>query len=101
MNARRHGLAVPLRSEPGADKEIERLADAIAGARSDLMDLARRIAEADLELRRIRQARLERAKNPHLPTDPSFVKMNELVVAIQAAVSASRPVAPQVRNPRF
>ena len=78
LNARRHGLAVPLRSEPGADKEIERLADAIAGARSDLIDLARRIAEADLELRRIRQARLERAKNPHLPTDPSFVMMNQL-----------------------
>ena len=67
LNARRHGLAVPLRSEPGADKEIERLADAIAGARSDLMDLARRIAEAELELRRIRQARLQRAKNPRLP----------------------------------
>jgi hypothetical protein len=83
LNARRHGLAVPLRSEPGADKEIERLADAIAGARSDLMDLARRIAEADLELRRIRQARLARAQNPHLPTDPSFVEMNELVVAIE------------------
>ena len=78
LNARRHGLAVSLRSEPGADKEIERLADAIAGARSDLMDLARRIAEADLELRRIRQARLGRAKNPHLPTDPSFVMMNQL-----------------------
>ena len=73
LNARRHGLAVPLRSEPGADKEIERLADAIAGARSDLMDLARRIAEADIELRRIRQARLARAKNPHLPTDPSLL----------------------------
>jgi hypothetical protein len=78
LNARRHGLAVPLRSEPGADKEIERLADAIAGARSDLMDLARRIAEADLELRRIRQARLERAKNPDLPTDPSFAVLNPL-----------------------
>ena len=78
LNAHRHGLAVPLRSEPGADKEIERLADAIAGARSDLMDLARPIAEAELELRRIWQARLLRAKNP-LPTDPLFITFNELL----------------------
>jgi hypothetical protein len=68
LNARRHGLAVPLRSEPGADHEIERLAGAIAGARLDLMDLARRIAEAELELRRIRRARLLLAKFPRPPT---------------------------------
>jgi hypothetical protein len=67
LNARRHGLAVPLRSDPGVDDEIERLARAIAGARSDLMDLARRIAEADLELRRIWRARLLLAKIPRPP----------------------------------
>ena len=40
------------------DEEIERMARAIAAERSDLIDLARRIAEADLELRRIWRARL-------------------------------------------
>jgi hypothetical protein len=79
LNARRHGLAAPLRSEPGIDHEIEHLAGAIAGARSDLMDLARPVAEAELELRRIWQARLLLGKIPHLPTEPSFVAMNELV----------------------
>ena len=79
LNARRHGLAVPLRSEPGADKDIERLADAIAGARTDLIDLARPIAEAELELRRIWHARLQRTQNPHLPTDFMFVALNELL----------------------
>ena len=64
LNARRHGLAAPLRSEPGADTEIEHLAAAIAGARSDLIDLARRIAEAELDLRRIWQARRLLAKFP-------------------------------------
>ena len=69
LNARRHGLAVPLRSEPGADHEIERLARRDSGGRSDLMDLARRIAEADLELRRIRQARL---CSPNILAFPRF-----------------------------
>jgi hypothetical protein len=67
LNARRHGLASPLRSEPGMDAEIERLAEAIAGTRSDLKDLALRIAEAELELRRIWQARLSLAKFPCPP----------------------------------
>ena len=67
LNARRHGLAVPLRSEPGADEDIERLAGAIAGARTDLIDLARPIAEAELELRRIWHARLQLVKIPRLP----------------------------------
>jgi hypothetical protein len=49
------------------DKEIERLAQAIAGARADLMDIARRIAEADLELRRVHQARLSLAEFPRRP----------------------------------
>jgi hypothetical protein len=78
LNARRHGLAVPLRSEPGVDQEIERLAGAIAGVRSDLMDLARRIAEADIELRRIRKARVLLAKNPPQPPyDPIFDLVDE------------------------
>ncbi|SEC59393.1 hypothetical protein SAMN05444161_1439 [Rhizobiales bacterium GAS191] len=67
LNARRHGLAARLRSEPGVDDEIDRLARAIAGARSDLLDLARRIAEADLELRRIWRARQLLAKVPRTP----------------------------------
>jgi hypothetical protein len=44
--------------------EIERLAEAIAGSRADLLDPARRIAEADLELRRVHHARLSLAKFP-------------------------------------
>ena len=68
LNARWHGLATPLRYEPGVDEEIERLAIAISGARSDLMDLARRVAESELELRRVRRARMLLAKFPRPPT---------------------------------
>jgi hypothetical protein len=67
LNARWHGLATPLRREPGISREIERLAVEIAGTRFELIDLARRVAEAELELRRVRQARLLLTKFPPQP----------------------------------
>jgi hypothetical protein len=70
LNARRHGLASSLRDEPGAAAEIEKLAMAIAGERSDLLDLARHVAEVELELRRIWKARQLLAAHP---TPPGFV----------------------------
>ena len=68
LNARWHGLATPLRWEPGIGQEIEHLARQMTGARSELLDLARRVAEAELELRRVRQARLLLAKFPPQPS---------------------------------
>lgn len=58
-NARRHGLATSIHTEPGANAEISRLADAIVGdvGRPDLRIYAERIAEAEIDLRRIRHAR--------------------------------------------
>jgi hypothetical protein len=80
-----------LRSEPGVDQEIERLARAIAGERSDLIDLARRIAEADLELRRIRKARVLLAKNPPQPPyDPIFDLVDELAEELGVKPPPSR-----------
>jgi len=66
LNARRHGLATAVQSEPGADAEIERLARAIAeeAGRLDLIEFARRIAEAEVDLRRIRRSRETLAKLP-------------------------------------
>ena len=66
LNARLHGLATAVQSEPGADAEIERMARAIAdeAGRPDLIELARRIAEAEVDLRRIRRARVTLAKLP-------------------------------------
>lgn len=59
LNALRHGLAGSLPVEPGIDKEVERLARAIVGEKggSELRDSARRIAEAEVVLRRIWRAR--------------------------------------------
>ena len=58
FNAWAHGLAAPASSEPGADREILGLARAIVeeAGREDLLGLAIRVAEADIDLRRIRRA---------------------------------------------
>jgi hypothetical protein len=61
QNASRHGLSVPARYDPARSEEIEALARAIAGARADAecLELARRIAEAQIDVVRARAARLQ------------------------------------------
>jgi hypothetical protein len=58
-NALRHGLSLPLHSDPALSEEVEVLAREIAGrdAAAEIQELARRIAEAQVDLRRIRWAR--------------------------------------------
>lgn len=64
-NARRHGLAIPVRSDPVLAADVEALAKAIAGEGADveLMGLAREIAEAQIEIVRVRRARLKAVKS--------------------------------------
>ena len=63
-NARRHGLSLPVLHDPALAREVEELARKIAGAGADarrqdpeLYELARRIAEAQIDLVRVRRAR--------------------------------------------
>jgi hypothetical protein len=58
-NALRHGLSVPVYSNQALSEEIELLAREIAGvdARAEILELARRVAEAQVDLRRVRDAR--------------------------------------------
>jgi hypothetical protein len=60
LNALRHGLAASSHYQAGADREIETLARAIVGAQegSELLALARRVAGAELRLRRVRSAQM-------------------------------------------
>jgi hypothetical protein len=60
-NAHRHGLASPARSDPALAAAIDSLALAItaAEANAENMALARKIAEAQIDLVRIQQIRLE------------------------------------------
>jgi hypothetical protein len=59
QNAVRHGLAVPIASIAEADQAVERIAHLLAGdaASADRLALARHVAEAQLDLKRVREAR--------------------------------------------
>jgi hypothetical protein len=58
-NAFRHGLSLPIYSDPVLSEELEALAREIAGkyANFEILALARRVAEAQIDLRRVRDAR--------------------------------------------
>jgi hypothetical protein len=58
-NALRHGLSLPVCSDPALSEEVEALAREIAGtdANDKIQELARRVAEAQIDLRRVRYAR--------------------------------------------
>ena len=60
-NACRHGLSLPVLSNPALSEEVEPVARDIAGAGAtpEILELARRIAESQIELRRVRSARHE------------------------------------------
>jgi hypothetical protein len=55
-NALRHGLSLPVGSIPAMSEEVETLAREIAGpgANAETQELARRVAEAQIDLRRVR-----------------------------------------------
>jgi hypothetical protein len=58
-NARRHGLSLPVLADRALSEEVEALACEIAGAdaTAEIREPARRIAEAQIDLRRVRSAR--------------------------------------------
>jgi hypothetical protein len=58
-NALRHALSLPVYADPVLSEEVEALTRKIAGtdANAEQQQLARRIAEAQIDLRRVRSAR--------------------------------------------
>ena len=58
-NALRHGLSISVCSDPALSEEVETLAREIAGpdANPEISELARRVAEAQIDLHRVRYAR--------------------------------------------
>jgi hypothetical protein len=66
LNALRHGLAVAVTADPALGAEIERLARAVAGPDADPLRLegARRIAEAQIDVLRVRRARYAMLADP-------------------------------------
>jgi len=60
-NARRYGLSLPVLADRALSEDVEALACEIAGAgaTAEIHELAQRIAEAQIDLRRVRSARLD------------------------------------------
>ena len=69
MNALRHGLAIPVAVDPALGAEIERLALVIAGRDADpsRLECASRVAEAQIDLLRVRRARRALLADPSGP----------------------------------
>jgi hypothetical protein len=64
-NALRHGLNLPICSDPALSEEVEALAREIAGpdAGARIQEAARRVAEAQIDLLRVRYARHQLLSN--------------------------------------
>ena len=57
-NARRHGLRIPVLSDPAMSAEVDTMAQRIASdASPELVELARHVAEAEIDVIRVRRAR--------------------------------------------
>jgi hypothetical protein len=75
-NALRHGLSLPVCSNPVLSEEVETLAREIAGpdANAETHDCARQVAEAQIDMRRVRYARHKLLSDP-FPEDNWREKM--------------------------
>jgi hypothetical protein len=80
QNARRHRLRIPVLSDPAPSAEVEALSQRIVGdapSSSELVGLARRIAEAEIDLLRVRRARCNLVAH----VLPAFGARNKLLSA--------------------
>jgi hypothetical protein len=89
-NARRHGLSVSVISDPVLSEQVELLAREITDATADneIYQLARRVAEAQIDLVRVRHARHDFFIG-HI-NDPRYVSEEALIRAYKAAYKFGR-----------
>jgi hypothetical protein len=94
QNARRHGLTQPARADPALARAIEALGRAIAGAQAGAERRARadRIAAAQIDVQRVRQAKQEHFAAGAL-TDPDFVRRLESIDRYEHRALSRRNVA--------
>jgi hypothetical protein len=84
-NALRHALSLPVYSDPVWSEEVEALAREIIGpdTNAEIHELARRIAEAQIDLRRVRHARHQILSQAL--SDPDYV--SETMLGKKAALA--------------
>jgi hypothetical protein len=96
-NGLRHGLSVPVFSDPVFSEQVDALARAIAGpdAGAAVLALARQIADAEIDLRRVRDARhqlLNRALRD--PGYESEARVREKQALVCRCLRVDGPVTP-------
>jgi hypothetical protein len=95
-NAIRHGLSLPVSSDPALSEEVEVLAREIAGpdANAKAQELAHQVAEAQIDLCRVRYARHQLLSNAL--SDPYYdSRVNELA-KLRLLPRLLRPNAPEI-----
>jgi hypothetical protein len=95
-NALRHGLSLPVCSDPALSEEVEALAREIAGtdANAKIQELARRVAEAQIDLRRVRHARHQLLSNAL--SDPYYDSRANAWAKLRLMCRVLRPNAPEI-----
>ena len=94
-NALRHAFSLPVCSNPELSEEVETLAREIAGpgASAEIQELARRVAEAQIDLRRVRCARYQLMCD--LLRDPHYEPRATTRMKVKAISDFLRPNAPE------
>jgi hypothetical protein len=93
-NALRHGLSLPVCSNPVLSEEVETLAREIAGPGADAktQDLARQVAEAQIDLRRVRYARHKLLSDAL--ADPHYDSGREAIAVLRSLPRKNAPDLP-------
>lgn len=81
QNSRRHGLNLPVLADPALSSEVEELACTITGDHQHLRALARPIAEAQIDLVRVRRARHDLISG--CLSDPEYKPIKNLMKSIK------------------
>jgi hypothetical protein len=106
QNARCHGLSVSVLADPLLSKDAENLAGAIASESADgpgILDCARRVAEAQIDLQRVRVARLGLLKRDL--SNPRYKPLGNLHKRIRALTRLgcmmARMTPQEINDPSF
>ena len=93
-NALRHALSLPVCSNPALSEEVETLAREIAGpdANAETQDLARQVAEAQIDLRRVRYARHKLLSDAL--ADPHYDNWPEKWAVVRSLLRKNAPYLP-------
>jgi hypothetical protein len=97
-NALRHALSLAVYSDPVLSEEVETLVREIVGtdANAEIQELARRIAEAQIDLRRVRHARhrliSQALSDPDYESEVMLRKKSALVIRCARLFGPSTPM---------